>query len=75
MPRGPSGEKRPAGTVENAIHMMRVATGEMEEELPSATRNGGLKGGPARAKALTPKRRKEIAQMGAFAQREKARAE
>ncbi|WP_369293469.1 KGG domain-containing protein [Nocardioides sp.] len=27
-------------------------------------RNGGLKGGPARASSLSPERRKEIARMG-----------
>lgn len=29
-------------------------------------RRGGLKGGPARAKALTPKEREEVARMAAF---------
>ena len=50
---------------------MRIATGEIEEELPSATRKGGLKGGPARAKVLSPERRSEIAKMGAEARRRK----
>ena len=64
MVRGPNGEKRPGGTIENAIHVAKIATGEIEDKLPSNTRNGGLKGGPARAKALTPERRREIAKMG-----------
>ena len=64
MMRGPNGEKRPGGTVENAIHVAKIATGEIEDTLPSKTRKGGLKGGPARAKALTPERRREIAKMG-----------
>lgn len=37
------------------------------DKLPAAVElghRGGLKGGPARAKALTPKRLKEIAAMG-----------
>ena len=72
MPRGPNGEKRPRGTIENAIHVMKIATGEIEDELPSATRKGGLKGGPARAKALTSERRKEIARMGVRARQRKA---
>jgi hypothetical protein len=28
MPRGPKGEKRPADVIGNAVHVMRVATGE-----------------------------------------------
>ena len=69
MPRGPNGEKRPADTIANAVHVMRIATGQIEEELPSATRRGGLVGGPKRAKALSPERRSEIARMGAEARK------
>jgi hypothetical protein len=29
MPRGPKGEKRPADVIGNAVHVMRVATGEI----------------------------------------------
>ena len=32
MPRGPKGEKRPADVIGNAVHVMRIATGEVEEE-------------------------------------------
>jgi hypothetical protein len=31
MPRGPKGEKRPADVVGNAVPVIRVATGEIEE--------------------------------------------
>ena len=31
MPRGPKGEKRPADVIGNAVHVMRIATGESEE--------------------------------------------
>jgi hypothetical protein len=34
MPRGPKGEKRPADVIGNAVHVMRVATGEIEEKPP-----------------------------------------
>ena len=34
MPKGPRGEKRPADVIGNAVHVMRVATGEIEKELP-----------------------------------------
>jgi hypothetical protein len=30
MPRGPKGEKRPADVIGNAVHFMRIATGEIE---------------------------------------------
>ena len=68
MPRGPNGERRPADTNACAVHVMKVATGEIEDKLPSARRNGGLKGGPARAKVLTPERRSEIARKARQAQ-------
>ena len=31
MPGGPEGEKRPADVIGNAVHVMRIATGEIEE--------------------------------------------
>ena len=68
MPRGPKGEKRLADVVGNAVHVMRIATGEIEESSETGkeyARKGGLSGGKARAKALSPKRRKEIAQKAA----------
>ena len=68
MPTGPNGEKRPADVVANAVHVMRVATGEAEEEyVDQAKRKGGLKGGKARAEAVSAERRKEIARNGAKA--------
>ena len=70
MPRGPNGEKRPADTIANAVHVMRIATGQIEEELPpEGQRRGGLKGGKARAETLSPERRSEIARMGAEARK------
>ncbi len=68
MPRGPKGEKRPADVIGNAVHVMRIATGEIEKNPDTGkdyARKGGLIGGKARAKALSPKRRKEIAQKAA----------
>ena len=35
MPRGPRGEKRPADVIGNAVHIMRIATGEIEERTPT----------------------------------------
>ena len=31
MPRGPKGEKRPADVIGNAVHVMRIATGEIPD--------------------------------------------
>ena len=33
MPTGPQGQKRPNGTVEAAVMVAKLATGEIEEEL------------------------------------------
>jgi hypothetical protein len=67
MPTGPKGQKRPADVVSNAVHVMKVLTGEIDEGAPvddgkdPAAKALGAKGGTARAKALTPERRAEIA--------------
>ena len=36
MPKGPQGRKRPADVIGNAVHVMRIATGEETEELDHA---------------------------------------
>ena len=35
MPRGPKGEKRPADVIGNAVKVMRIATGEESDNLPT----------------------------------------
>jgi hypothetical protein len=71
MPKGPRGEKRPADVIGNAVHVMRIATGEIEEELPpddgkdKAAQALGKKGGKARAAKLTAEERAEIAKRAA----------
>ena len=76
MPRGPRGEKRPADVIGNAVKVMRIATGEEEEKLPDPdkdyARKGGIKGGRARARALTPRQRAEIAKAAAEARWKKS---
>ena len=68
MPRGPRGEKRPADVIGNAVKVMRIATREEAEELPQPKRiSAGRQGGPARAKALSPEQRAEIARVAAQA--------
>ena len=69
MPRGPKGEKRPADVIGAAVMVAKIATGEVEDKKrpaeTEANRKGGLKGGKARAKALSPERRTEIAKKAA----------
>ena len=66
MPRGPKGEKRPADVIGNAVHVMRIATGEVEDNpAPEHARRGGLKGGPARAAKLSADERARIAKRAA----------
>lgn len=74
MPRGPKGEKRPADVIGNAVHVMRIATGEIEEPRGKAPKRakGGLKGGKARAAVLTPEQRSEIARAASAARWKKS---
>ena len=68
MPKGPRGEKRPADVVGAAVKTMKVLTGEIEEDLDGkdpAAKSLGQRGGKARAKALSKKRRVEIAKQAA----------
>jgi hypothetical protein len=72
VPRGPKGEKRPADVIGNAVHVMRIATGEaadtFTEKNPHAVelgKLGGSKGGKARARKLSTKQRRAIASKAA----------
>lgn len=67
MPKGPKGERRPADVIGAAVMVGRIATGEIEDAKPpkSAAAELGSKGGKARAKALSGKKRKEIAKKAA----------
>lgn len=71
MPRGPRGEKRPADVIGNAVRVMQIATGEVEDNprdpAKQLAREGGLIGGPKRAATLSKKRRVEIAKKAARA--------
>ena len=71
MPNGPKGQKRPADVISNAVTVMQIATGEIEE----TTEDGkdaaavalGRKGGAARARNLGKARLVEIARKAAAA--------
>lgn len=70
MPKGPKGQKRPADVIGNAVRVMKIATGEEEEEYTEDGKNKaaaelGKKGGKARAASLTKKQRHEIAKRAA----------
>ena len=70
MPKGPAGQKRPADVVSNAVHVMRVLTGEADDGAPdtgksAAAQELGRAGGKKRAANMTPERRREIAQAAA----------
>lgn len=70
-----SSKKPPTDVNENALRVVRVATGEDEpiqapEKNPAAValgRLGGKKGGRARADSLSPKQRSEAAKKAALA--------
>ena len=79
MPKTPKGHKRPADVVANAVHVMRIATGEIDESSdPSAAGKSkaavelGRKGGLARAKSIKKVVRIQIARKAAKARWKKA---
>lgn len=69
--------KRPADVNQRAVLIAKIATGEIEDPIKEKDpvksaasilgKLGGKKGGPARAKALSAKRRSEIAKKAAKA--------
>lgn len=71
MPRGPRGEWRPSGDNEAAALICRIATGESPEvyEPPKRAKviAASRAAARARAAALEPERRREIAQAAARA--------
>lgn len=67
MPKGPKGEKRPADVIGNAVHVMRIATGEITEDTRSeAVELGRVGGGNApkqcrrRGDGRSPRRRRRL---------------
>jgi hypothetical protein len=70
MPKGPRGEKRPGDAVGAAVKTARILVGDEEEVLESDNKDPnaralGAKGGAARAKSLSAKKRSEIAKKAA----------
>jgi hypothetical protein len=73
MPKGAKGQKRPADVIGNAVKVVRIATDAGDGKDPAA-KSLGQRGGKARVKALSPKRRAEIARHAAQKRWVKARA-
>ena len=74
MPKGPQGQWRPADPVACAVHVGRLATGEIQETYeaprrpnPAADSQRASAGGKARAASQTPERRKQVAAAAATA--------
>ena len=72
MGKGPRGEKRPTDSNKRAVMVARIATGEIEDKVTDDGKSAaavalGRMGGKARAKGMSAKKRKEIAQKAAKA--------
>jgi hypothetical protein len=70
MPKTPTGAKRPADVTQNAVLVMKIATGEVEEvQSPKARAGslGGKLGGKSRAQSLTQDERSTAAKKAAKA--------
>lgn len=75
MPKGPNGQKRPADAIGLAVLIGKIATGEVKDtrdDVASAAAQMGKLGGKARAAAMTPERRREIAKKAAEKRWDKA---
>ena len=71
MPSGPQGQKRPADVVGCAVHVAKIAAGEIEDASgrPRQPKKavGGRIDGIRRAESMTSERRSEIAHIAAQA--------
>ncbi len=76
MAKGPNGQKRPTDGNQLAKMIVDLATGDAVEAVQSKTVKrasvAGAKGGPARAKSLTPEQRSHIASKAAQARWKKS---
>jgi hypothetical protein len=73
MPKTPKGHKRPADVASNAVHVMKIATGQIKEsETTGDAKNPaavelGRRGGLARARSIKKATRIQIARKAAKA--------
>jgi hypothetical protein len=68
MPRGPQGQKRPADTIGCAVMVAKIATGELEPDVPMSGRmRSGRAGAKGRMDKTTAAERTDIAKKAAAA--------
>ena len=67
MPKGPNGERRLADTTSNAVLVMKIATGEVEDTPKSGRTRSGHAGAKARAESMTADQRSAVARKAASA--------
>ena len=70
LPKGPKDQKRSADVISNAVTVMKIATGEIDESLMEDGKSRaavelGRKGGLARAKSIKKAERIKIARKAA----------
>jgi len=67
VPKGPQGQKRPADVTQNAVLVMKIATGQIDEtpKAKTAAEESGSKGGKVRASKLSQEQRSQIARKAA----------
>ncbi len=72
MSKGPQGRQRPADVIGNAVHVARIAAGEIEEtgyKQPDRV-NPGRAGAKVRAESMTSEERSAVAKKAAAERRE-----
>jgi hypothetical protein len=70
MPKNDKGQVRHADVIKNAVHVMRIATGEIDDMPPETGKNKvaqelGKLGGQKRAQNMSAEKRSEIAKKAA----------
>lgn len=71
MPKKRTTPARPRDLNQLAVHVGRIATGEIEDNAPAPVSGAARKRGEARAAKLTPGQRKKIAKKAARARWDK----
>jgi len=67
LPKGPNGERRPGDVIDAAVMVMKIATGEMEDNRKSGRTRSGRAAAKARRESLTGDERSAIARKAASA--------
>lgn len=67
MAKGPNGERRPGDVIGAAVMVMKIATGEIQDNKKSGRTRSGHAGAKARMERTTPEERTAIAKKAAGA--------